>query len=87
MLQVEIRKAGYEIIYFDQFAISSKYNGFQSWSKRGQKGYIVQDINSFSMFFVIAFSDQNIYGMKGSKVAMNSEYTKEFISQVIEARK
>ena len=55
ILQVKLESDGQELIYIDEFSLSSRYNNFYGWSKRGEQGYIKTNYESFSMYFVIAF--------------------------------
>ena len=87
ILQVKLEENDYELIFIDEFSMSSKYHKHYGWSKIGDKGYLLTHYDSFNMFFVIAFSQRRIYGIKGYSKAMNLELITKFIDQVIEERK
>ena len=74
ILQIRLETEGFEIIYFDEFSVSSRYNSFNGWSKRGEKGYVVVDYNSFSIFFIVAISSRRLYAIKGSTKPMNADF-------------
>ena len=73
MAQLKMQEKGVEQVYIDEFSASSRYNKHFGWAKVGEKGYIKMHYDSFLMFFIVAFSNYNFYGIQGSKKAMNSE--------------
>ena len=79
MAQLKINEKGVEQVYIDEFSASSRYNKHFGWAKVGEKGYIKMHYDSFSMFFIVAFSRYNFYGIQGSKKAMNSEDVINFL--------
>ena len=87
ILQVKLESDGQELIYIDEFSLSSRYNNFYGWSKRGEQGYIKTNYESFSMYFVIAFSSSHLYGIKGLSNQMNSNYICNFIKEMIKTRR
>ena len=64
ILQVKLEENDYELIFIEEFSLSSKYHKHYGWSKIGEKGYLQTLYDSFNMFFVIAFSQRCIYGIK-----------------------
>ena len=56
---------GIEVIYIDEFSLSSKKIGFYGWSKRECKSYLKHFDRSFTMSFVVALSKERIYGIMG----------------------
>lgn len=82
MLQLKFENEGYEIIYFDEFSVSSRYNSFNGWSKKGQKGYMVVDYDAFSMFFIVAISSCRLYAIKGSTKPMDAEFIGTFLQEI-----
>ena len=87
ILQIKLEENIFELIFIDEFSLSSKHNKLYGWSKVEQKGYVLTHSDSFSMFFVVAFSGRSIYGIKGVSKAMNAAYFISFVNQVLEERK
>ena len=87
ILQIKLEENNFELILIDKFSLSSKHNKLYGWSKVGQKGYVLTHYDSFSMFFVVAFSERGINGIKGASKAMNAAYLIIFLNQVLEERK
>ena len=85
-LQTKIDEEGIETIYIDEFKVSTKHNDFWGWTKRGQRGYISFDPNSFHMSFICAVSKFKVYGVWGSEVTLRSDGVKYFIEQIIASR-
>ena len=79
MVQLKMEEKGVEQVYTDEFSASSRYNKHFGWAKVEEKGYIKMHYDSFSMFFIVAFSRYNFYGIQGSKKAMNSEDVINFL--------
>ena len=73
MVQIKLEDVKVEQIFLDEFSVSSKYNKHKGWSKIGEKGFVKLNYDSFSMFFIVAFSEEEFYGIQGKTNAMNSE--------------
>ena len=82
MLQIKLEDAKVEQIFLDEFSVSSKYNKHKRWSKIGEKGFVKLNYDSFSMFFIVAFSEEKFYGIQGKTNAMNSEDFIAFIKNI-----
>ena len=87
LVQLKLEEMGYELIFVDEFSISCKYHSYFGWPKVGEKGYMLMNHNSFSMYFIIALSCKHFYAIKGSSKAMDSEYFMKFINEVLLIRK
>ena len=87
ILQIKLEENNFELIFIDEFSLSLKHNKLYGWSKVGQKEYVLTHYDSFSMFFVVAFSERGIYGIKGASKAMNAAYFISFVNQILEERK
>ena len=68
--------------FLDEFSVSSKYNKHKGWSEIGEKGFVKLNYDSFSMFFIVAFSEEKFYGIQGKTNAMNSEDFIAFIKNI-----
>ena len=79
LVQLKLEEEGVEQVYIDEFSASSRYNKHYGWAKVGEKGYVKMSYDSFSMFFIVAFSRTNFYGIQGSKNAMVSENVLSFL--------
>ena len=87
LVQLKLEDIGYELIFIDEFSISSKYHSYLGWPKVGEKGYLMTHQNSFSMYFIIALSAKHFYAIKGSSKAMDSSYFTTFIKELLFFRK
>ena len=50
--------------------------------KSRRKGFVKLNYDSFSMFFIVAFSEEKFYGIQGKTNAMNSEDFIAFIKNI-----
>ena len=81
------RNNSVELIYFDEFSLSSRHVNLYGWSKIGRKGYVIQDNESFKIGFIIAFSMKMIYGIMGdSWHSWNGNYYIDFLKSVLKTR-
>ena len=87
MLQLTLENEGYELLFMDEFSLSSCYNNYYGWTEKGKKGYLSLIYDSFSMFFVICFSGHQFYAIKESNKPMNSEFIRDLVEDVIAIRK
>ena len=85
-LQTKIDEDGIEIIYIDEFKVSTKHNDFWGWTKQGKRGYISFDPNFFHMSFIWAVSKYKVYGVWGSEVTLCSDGVNYFIGRLIANR-
>ena len=83
---MELENEGIEIIYIDEFSLSSKKIGFYGWSKRGCKSFLKHFGQSFTMSFIAALSQDRIYGIMGKDGTGNSETIKIFVKELCETR-
>ena len=86
-LQKKIEAEGIETIYIDEFKVSTKYNDFYGWIKRGQRGYIKLDPNSFDMSFIWAVSRFKVYVVWVSEITLWSDGVEYFIEQLVASRR
>ena len=82
MVQIKLEDAKVDQIFQDEFSVSSKYSKHKGWSKIGEKGFVKLNYDSFSMFFIVAFSEDKFYGIQGKTNAMNSEDFIAFIKNI-----
>ena len=82
MVQIKLEDAKVEQIFLDEFSVSSKYHKHKGWSKIGEKGFVKLNYDSFSMFFIVAFSEEKFYGIQGKTNATNSEDFIAFIKNI-----
>ena len=83
ILQLILENEGYELLFMDEFSLSSRYNKYYGWAEKGKNGYLPLIYDSFSMLFVICFSNKQFYAIKGSSQPMNLEFIKNFVKNVI----
>ena len=82
MVQIKLEDVKVEQIFLDELSVSSKYNKHKGWSKIGEKGFVKFNYDSFSMFFIVAFSEEKFYEIQGKTNAMNSEDFIAFIKNI-----
>ena len=82
---MKLETEGIEVIYIDEFSLSSKKIGFHGWSKRGCKSYLKHFYQSFS--FVVALSKERIYGIMGEDGTGSTETFKIFLKELWGMRK
>ena len=87
LVKLKLKDIGYELIFIDEFSISSKYHNYLGWSKVGEKGYLMTHQNSLSMYFIIELSAKHFYTIKWSSKAMDSYYFTTFIKELLFIRK
>ena len=85
-IQLIMPHKGFELIYLDEFSVNSRNNNYYNWSPIGSKSYITSDLQPFSMSFIIAFSRERVYGIMGSKSAVNSEVFLKFLKSLVKSR-
>ena len=83
---MKLETEGIEVIYIDEFSLSSKKIGFHGWSKRGCKSYLRHFDQSFTMSFVVALYKERIYGIMGKDGTGNSETIKIFLKELWDMR-
>ena len=83
MLQFTLKSKGCELLFMDEFYLSSRYNNYYGWTEKGKKVNLFLIYDSFSMFFVICFSSKQFYAIKESSQSMNSEFINSFVKDVI----
>ena len=81
MVQIKLEDVKVEQIFLDEFSVSSKYNKHKGWSKIGEKGFVKLNYDSFSMFFIVALSEEKFYEIQWNNV-MNSEDFIAFIKNI-----
>ena len=86
IMQHMLLEVNYELIYLDEFSFSSRDNIFYGWGKKGVSSFIVENPNSFSVSFAIAFSDRHFYGALGWKEAFTSSKFWIFLKELIRSR-
>ena len=60
---LEMNKAGYELIYVDEFSLSRRKNSTYGWGVKGEKKWMIINQDPFSMSFIVAFSSQKLHGI------------------------
>ena len=73
----------WELIFIDEFNISSHRSKFREWALKDHKPAIVAALDKFSMYFVIAASSQHIYGIMASEKANTAEVFMYFLDNLL----
>ena len=83
MRLLALENQGYELLFMDEFSLSSRYNNYYGWTEKNKKGYLSLIYDSSSIFFVICFSSKQFYAIKRSSQLINSEFIKSFVKNII----
>ena len=76
----------WEAIFIDEFKISSHLNKFKGWTLREHKPAISTKLDSFWMYFVLAVSSKDIYGVLTSNNANTAEIFTYFLDCLLKNR-
>ena len=86
IIQTTLANEGWEIVFIDEFNISSHKNKFRGWPLKEYKPTIKAKLDSFSMYFILAVSMNNIYGVLTSVKACNHQVFIYFLDNLMESR-
>ena len=81
-IQVALEKKNYEIIYLDEFSLSTRKYVPYNWAPRGKQAYSRPCSQDFTMSFIIAFSRIRFYGIMGTMNTGNSKMFLRFIKNL-----
>ena len=87
LLLQKLRGLGVELIYFDEFSLSTRHFTYRGWNQKGNKGFLLEDGDLFSISIIIAFSHKFIYEWMANSETMNSKWVKYFYSVICKTRK
>ena len=68
------------------FQFSHKQSSTYCWSSIGEKGYIEQNQQEFTISFIVALSKERFYGFMGSAWTINAAIVIEFIKEILQTR-
>ena len=83
LLQLILIDKGYELVWIDEFSLSSRQDELYGWWSRGSKRYVLFDDWQFSMSFIVAFSKSVFYRIMGVEQTNNSETFGLFIKRLL----
>ena len=86
IIQSKFINNDWELVFIDEFSISSHRNKFKGWSFKDHKPAIAAKIDNFSMYFVIAVSPKHIYGILGNENANTSHVFIYFLDNLLKYR-
>ena len=72
-LQLILINKGYELVWIDEFCLSSRQDELYGWWSRGSKRCVLFDYWQFSMSFIVTFSKSVFYGIMNFEQTNNSE--------------
>ena len=84
-LQLELLNDGYELIYIDEFSISSRRNPMYGWWRKGFKRYTYYFESPFCMSFIVAFSSSKFYAIMGVNGTINAAIFGLFLKRLTES--
>ena len=84
LILLEIQSQCIEVVYIDEFTVSSRNYSNYGWAPKGSKGYLKHYENNFKMSFILAFSKNRIHGVVGSSQTSDSLVFKYFLCKTIE---
>ena len=77
---------GTEIIYIDEFKMSTNKSNLYGWRSKGAKGYVRLSIDQFSMNFIAVVLEIKIYGVMEVDGSVNAEILIHFLKKLCKAR-
>ena len=84
MILLEIQSWCKEVVYIDEFTVSSRHYSNYGWAPKGIKGYLKHFENNFKMIFILAFSKDRIYGVVSSSQTSDSKVFRYFLHKIFE---
>ena len=81
-LQLELLQENYELIWVDEFSLSSRASNMHEWCMVGMKKYVNFHVNAFWMNFIVVFSRRSFYGIMGVKGSTDSLIFGLFLKQL-----
>ena len=82
-LQIKLDKRNIEMIFVDEFKLSSKHWRFRGWAPKCRKGFIKSYSDSFHASFIVALSQKKIYGIMASDITFNASMFQRFIEHML----
>ena len=73
-------------MYLDEFSVNFRNSSVYGWGPIGKGGFLQTHIDSFSMSFMIGFSDKRLYGVIGTSATHNQRSFIMFIQNAIKLR-
>ena len=73
-------------MYLDEFSVNFRNSSVYGWGPIGKGGFLQTHIDSFSMSFMIGFSDKRLYGVIGTSATHNQRSFIIFIQNSIKLR-
>ena len=86
MIQCSLASRGFELIYVDEFHISTHRSRFKGWAFKDCKAAVTSTMDKFSMYFTLGVSENHIYGFMASKKANNAEIFIHFLDNLMKCR-
>ena len=81
-LQLKLEAGGFEVIYIDEFSFNTRKQKYKGWVRKGKHGFLKKIDDDISISCVVAFSRKAIYGIAGSKGALNSQHFIQFLQNL-----
>jgi transposase len=82
-IQHKLISLGYELLYIDEFSFQTRNLNSYGWAVKGEKGYIEQYSDNFSMSLIVCFSKTRIMGVIGNETSNNSKTFIKFVKKII----
>ena len=86
-LQCLLKTKDFELVFIDEFHLSSRKPKFRGWSFGDKSSKIIMPIDGFSMYFIIAVSEKQFYGIIANAKANNAEIFIHFLSNLLKSFK
>ena len=82
-IQSKLDEAEIEMIYLDEFKLSSKHCKFRGCAPSSSKGFIKSYSDDFHASFIVALSHKQIYGIMASEITFNAEMFMKFVKDLL----
>ena len=86
MIQWSLASRGFELIYVDEFHISTHRSRFKGWAFKDCKAAVTSTMDNFSMYFTLGVSENHIYGLMASAKANNAKIFIHFLDNLMKCR-
>ena len=85
MLQCLLKTKDFELVFIDEFHLSSRKTKFRGWSFGDKSSKIVMPVDDFTMYFIIAVSEKQFYGIIVNEKANTAEVFIHFLSNLLKS--
>ena len=86
MIQCSLANRGFELVFVDEFHISTHRSRFKGWAFKDCKSAVTSTMDKFSMYFTLGVSENHIYGLMASEKANNAKIFIHILDNLMKCR-